>query len=426
MVIRAPRTGADIAATRVAASVPIVGMFLLAVGLIIWRRPDAITYPQFWAEDGAVWFADAYNHGIAAVLYSYQGYLQTLPRLVALPASRLSLQHAALLFNLIGISIQAAPAAVFVSSRFARLAPSLRVRSLLALAYVLIPSFELNATLTNAQWHLAILAVLVLIAEPSKSRPWRVVEFTAVMLSGLTGPFAALLLPVSVTRCWLAPVARRWYGTLSVGLGACLLAQGWAVLHGHRGHIVPLGPTIHNVTDIITNRVVLAGSLGKEGSVHVFSDGSWSFLPSFLIAALAIILVITVLFRSSSGVRLFLLYCFGITAVAMLSPLGIAGTSALTTLAQSSSDERYFLTAELAWIVCVTWAVIRVRNVPLRLATSSLLGLAFLSGLLSSWTYPAYVDHQPARYTQVLRNAPVGTTIVVPLNPDWTMTLIRH
>ncbi len=36
--------------------------------LLILRRPDAVLHAQFWAEDGVVWFADAYNFGALQAL----------------------------------------------------------------------------------------------------------------------------------------------------------------------------------------------------------------------------------------------------------------------------------------------------------------------------------------------------------------------
>ena len=106
---------------------------------MILRRPDAVTYPQFWAEDGSNWFAEAYNTGAASLLQSYEGYLVTLPRLVALPSVHLGLQQAALVFNLVAITIQVAPAAFFMSRRFEHIAPRAWVRGLIGLVYILIP-----------------------------------------------------------------------------------------------------------------------------------------------------------------------------------------------------------------------------------------------------------------------------------------------
>jgi len=35
----------------------------LAVIAIVSRRPDVILHPQFYAEDGVVWYAQAYSLG---------------------------------------------------------------------------------------------------------------------------------------------------------------------------------------------------------------------------------------------------------------------------------------------------------------------------------------------------------------------------
>jgi hypothetical protein len=53
-------------------------VFLLSCIIIISRRPDMIFRPQFWAEDGIVWFAQAYNEGWRHALFRTQvGYFQT-------------------------------------------------------------------------------------------------------------------------------------------------------------------------------------------------------------------------------------------------------------------------------------------------------------------------------------------------------------
>jgi hypothetical protein len=124
----------------------VVAMVAFGAALVITRRPDAITNPQFWAEDGKYWFADAYTHGAQALLQSNEGYLQTLPWLVAAPVAGLSLGHAALVFNLAGIALQVAPVAFFLSRRFEHVAPRAWVRALVGVGYLLIPSFELNVT----------------------------------------------------------------------------------------------------------------------------------------------------------------------------------------------------------------------------------------------------------------------------------------
>src|SRR3954453_19860929 len=56
--------------------------FVLVCLAVISRRPDAFLNPQFFAEDGNIWFADAYNIGwLRSLANTHTGYFQTLPRL---------------------------------------------------------------------------------------------------------------------------------------------------------------------------------------------------------------------------------------------------------------------------------------------------------------------------------------------------------
>src|SRR5208282_5718589 len=85
-------------------------IFLLACAVIVWRRPDAFFHAQFYAEDGHVWFADAYNLGWwPALFHTFAGYFETLPRLVASLALLVPLALVPLFFNIIAIAFQTLP-----------------------------------------------------------------------------------------------------------------------------------------------------------------------------------------------------------------------------------------------------------------------------------------------------------------------------
>src|SRR3989442_626153 len=74
-------------------------VFALAFATVVSRRPDAISNPQFWAEDGKFLYADAYNTGgLGPFLWPYFGYLHLIPRLTALIAHALPLGRGPLLF----------------------------------------------------------------------------------------------------------------------------------------------------------------------------------------------------------------------------------------------------------------------------------------------------------------------------------------
>ncbi|MGH3609828.1 MAG: hypothetical protein ACRDRD_17330 [Pseudonocardiaceae bacterium] len=396
-------------------------MFVVGFLLVVLRRPDALTNPQFWAEDGANWFADAYNMGASSLLRSYQGYLVTLPRLVALPTVHLSLQQAALLFNLVAIAFQVAPAAFFMSRRFEHVASRAWVRAIIGIVYLLVPSFELNAIITNSLWHLAVLALLVLVALPPARAGSRSFDATVILLSGLTGPFAVLLLPAALARALATRAGRRWYLGISAILLATLAVQGWVVLHSHRTAAAPLGAGLRTLAFLISDRMVLPGSFAEEAHTHVYTAGqAHGAIIAGLVSVLAAAVVGFVLLRSGWAVRIFVLACFAITAMSLLFAL-------TPDTATSGVSDRYFFSAEVAWLICVIWSISRLRAPVLRWGAGVATGVVFLSGVAISPQYPPLPDLHPARYDAQLRAATPGTVVDVPLNPGgtWAMDLRR-
>lgn len=415
---------------RMGRNLPMAGMLVAGITLVIARRPDAVTNPQFFAEDGSSWFADAYNHGALSVLLRPEaGYLEMLPRLVAIPASHLDLVRAALLMNLVAIVIQVAPAALLVSRRFQGLVPQPAVRGILGLIYLTVPSQELNANITNAQWHLAILAIMVLIAVPPVSTLGRAFDLAVLLLSGLTGPFAVLLLPAALIRASTV-TWRRWFLGIGAAVGATLLLQIAVAASTHRPPTARLGIGAHNLLLIVSNRIVLAGTLaqGRRSDLHLQGTAHGTVIAG-IIAAAAGAAGALVLWRASMPLRIFLLFCAGSTAGALLSPLvSPQGPPAWDVLATSVNGDRYFFAAELAWLACLLWLVSRIRWKALRLSGELVIIVALASGLALSWQYPAFADDHPARYAAVLQAAAAGTRVVIPINPNpmWSMILVRH
>ena len=57
-----------------------LALIALILALLVLHRPDAITKPQFWAEDGVVYFlGQITSSGIGIVFQPYAGYLQIAP-----------------------------------------------------------------------------------------------------------------------------------------------------------------------------------------------------------------------------------------------------------------------------------------------------------------------------------------------------------
>ncbi|MBM2812963.1 MAG: hypothetical protein HW416_3722, partial [Chloroflexi bacterium] len=88
---------------------------------------------------------------------------------------------------------------------------------------------------------------------------------------------------------------------------------------------------------------------------------------------------------------------------------------------------RYYFLPSLALIATLVWMLGRSRPALARLTAGSLLGVSLLLGIPLDWRYDPFTDMRYAQHVARFENAPPGTRVVVPLNPDgWSMTLIRR
>lgn len=111
--------------------------------------------------------------------------------------------------------VQVLPVAFLASDRLEAVWPRRWVRVAAGFAYLALPNTSgigLNAT--NTQWHLAVLAGLVVIAPRARKLRWRVFDGAVILMSGLSGPFCIFLLPaalvLAVKRRTRGDVAMAW------------------------------------------------------------------------------------------------------------------------------------------------------------------------------------------------------------------------
>lgn len=170
--------------------------FSFAVNLIVifLRKPDAFLNPQFWAEDGTVFFVQAYHNGILSIFEPYAGYYHLYPRLIAFLADflKIPLQFLPAFYNygwLLAFTI------IFLYI-WLRLGASVYEKFLLCAVLTVIPiDNEIFMHLTSSQWFLAPVLVLMAGAQYPESRGKRIFDYGLAVLIGLSGPFCLLFLP---------------------------------------------------------------------------------------------------------------------------------------------------------------------------------------------------------------------------------------
>jgi hypothetical protein len=415
---------------RVPRALALVAYLAAAAGILVARRPDAVLRPQFWAEDGAVFYAGADGQGAGALLVPDAGYLVLVPRLAAFLAQPLDLAAAPALFNLVGLIFQLAPALFVLSSRFEHAVPSLVIRALIGVVYLMVPNAEVHATVTNAQWHLAILMCMVVIAAPGRGVGWRVLDIAVLILGGLTGPFVLVVAPLMLLR-WVTS-HRRWYGVLS-GLTAALAGvQLGVILHGGRPE-VQLGAGARSLIRILVDRIVMPGITGVQNpaiySLHWWHGLIWATMLVLGVVALAG----HGMLRGPAELRILLAFSAITLTLSLLTPK-VTPTGPqwppLVEVGQMWQDlipgGRYFLIPTVGFLVLVIWAVSRLPR-PVRAAAGVLLISGFLGGTASQPQYLPHPDQHLAAYASRLRAASSGTVVDVPINPlPMHMALRKH
>lgn len=390
--------------------------------VIVLRRPDALLNPQFWAEDGAGWFYEAYvHHGIRPFLTPHSGYLQTSSRLVAWLAQAVPLTRAPLVFSLCAIAMQALPAALLATHRFDDLVPDWRARTLLIGLYLLLPNtLEVHAILTNGMWHLALVTPLLAFARPPVSRTGKVLDVALVLLAGLSGPFSILLAPF-LALYWWRHRQRRWLGVI---LGVDLLAaaiQVFAVassLSGAGGpRSVALPTNLPLVARVVGSQTFAGLALGQRGYAAIWKTPAWeSGWTVGLVLALGLALVAAACLRGPWELRILFGYAAAIVAAGIVAPIGGNATQVLPTLRIPGVSQRYFLVAMLAVGAALIWLL--TRGHVLRVVAVVALVLIAVMGMRLDFRYPAFADLHYERTAQAcLRQAP-GTACHFVTNPD--------
>lgn len=192
------------------------GTLFAAAVLLVLRRPELVLNPQFWAEDGRVFFKQMHEDGWRSLSIAYQGYYHLLPRLIAALGACFDPSRVPALYFASSFVLNLAAIAWVFSPRI-----DLPRRSLIALAFVLVPhTGEVLLNITNLQWVLAPgLLLLLLSRDPETPLQWAF-DLLALVLLGLTGPFVVIWLPFFAWRVW----RRRSFASLFLGLIAALAA----------------------------------------------------------------------------------------------------------------------------------------------------------------------------------------------------------
>ena len=162
------------------------------------RIPDFWQSGEFVAEDGWVFFADAWNHPFPESLaLTYAGYFHLVPRLVAAFWSAWPLLWQPSAYAATGLVLNAGILSAFYLPVFRKILEPDRARLVVVLFFALAPNAENLGLILGLHWYLAFGLTLILLVPLPVNPGARIAVFLLVLLSVWSSPSALVLAPVA-------------------------------------------------------------------------------------------------------------------------------------------------------------------------------------------------------------------------------------
>ena len=410
-------------------------VFILSMLLVLSRRPQDLLHAQFYAEDGKRWFAQAYNVGwIHSLMLPDSGYMQLLPRLPVGIALLLPLRWAPLILNLAGATVQVFPALLLLSPLCERWG-CFRVRATMASFYLAEPNaLEIHVNITNAQWHFALIELLLLFAPTPRTWVGKLAIFLVFLVGAFSGPFGVALLPV---------MALYWYvrhDSWTLVLAGVVAIGTLVQVHTFRSGAtfnpaydsfqptridaerLPLGASSPLFVQIVGDDLVLDSVVGYGGLQ------SMRHVPVACSIVFCLLGVFIMFFAIRCGpleYRLLGIFSLILFAASLKSPV-IFGDGTRWQLLLADSGMRYFFLPSLVLLWGLVYCAWAAPSHGLKALAGVMLALTTLE-VARHWEYPRLQDMHYASEVRRVEQAPRGEVVHLPIVPSpWNMTLIKH
>lgn len=389
---------------------PWLGAVLVLLILFV-RKPDAFQNPQFWAEDGSIFFTQEVLLGARAHLETYAGYFNALPRLVASAADLLPYRFAPAAYNGAAVLVLLSLVLKLYSPRLGLPCPLT-----FALAVALVPhlSGEVFVSLANVQWVLALLLLTVVIQRSAASRSQAVADCAIVLLAGLTGPFIFFALPLLAWKLWRH--RSRWdVPVLAVAAGTAAV-QLWALAGSQIDEPGPIQSIPGSWGRLLGPKLV--------GTLFLGPEIPYTLHPFLLIAAGLLVLagILLALRRFPEALEragLCLFFGLAVTAAAFFKFAPAPGH-----LVPPEAGARYFFILYVAIVWSLLLVVSTARRLPRALALAALL-LILASSLFSGFRSPPLEDLRWEDHAG--RIGGPEEEVWIPINPQgWMIHIPQH
>jgi len=324
-------------------------LFVAGLIILLARRPEGIFSPQFFAEDGAIFFRDAYQLQLYQALISpHAGYHNLLPRLGAELATLFPLSYSPFFYNAISLLIASFCLSWIYLPHFRHLVADDSARFVLAFLYFLLPNQEMLMKLSYVQWYVLFWATLCCFMRLPNRRLFRIFLVIANLIVFWTAAISFILLPIWMMRLVYSKDKRAKIVSLSIFLAGCsaLLANclpGLFALEGVPAYHNGFMTLIHGLLNGIAYKAICATILGSEITYWLFQKGQpVIYLVSFVLLFLILWMASTLKERLPVSIWGLIYVIIASVGCFMLRP-GFLGSLANGTGVRS--HDRYFFLA---------------------------------------------------------------------------------
>lgn len=337
----------------------------------------------------------------------------------------MGLASAPALFNWLAILVQALPAVFLCSARSRALLPNRTARIVLALAYLLLPNtFELHANVSFAQWRLALLAFLVVVAVPPRTVWAKLFDVAAVLLSALSGPLCIFLLPVALLHSYHKKHNHLAVLTSIVAVGVVIQLAALFVIAPQARPNLEMGASILAFSKIVGGQLFLGGFFGERGFRWIF-DNKFLVPELYYLGTIIIsLLVIKAIFLSRWEIRLFVVYAMLVFAAALMSPTISSGQTIWDGLWGPNAACRYWFIPILATYLVIISELFSTQSKCVKVYCLILLGFGTIGMAVDFYNDPW--PKQPfQRAVRDLRRAHPGEVVKFPIHPPGYIMPLR-
>lgn len=397
-------------------------MFLLMAA----RRPDVIFNAQPWAEDGAVWIKGIYTKGFFNSLFLPQdGYFQTIPRLTYGIALCFGIAKAALVSNVISISLRIFFLMFLLSRRFSFIDIKFRIAAVIY--FILMPNVsEGFVNITNVHWYISMYLLSVIIATPPENYYDKIHDFTVLILCGLSGPFVIFLAPSLIIRRYVENGgiinAIKSIKIFDIVMAFCCFIQIVSILNAGGGSRspAPLGASFELLSEIITRKLVFGAFFDNTFSILTLSS---LFFSKVIFVALVLLIAYSI-FTSSWRVSTIALFPIIMLAFALAKPMIDMTHPQWPPILNPGVGERYFFITNFCFFIFILFLINKLKtykNIVI------MLFMALITpALLISFNIPKLADVGYREDILKFQNAPSGESVNIRINPPgWSFDLIK-